>query len=38
VADADGLVALLDELGERLGHVLPRGEDDDNELSDEAAA
>jgi putative membrane protein len=36
--DADALVALLDEMGERLGHALPRGEDDVNELQDHVAA
>lgn len=36
--DADALVALLDEMGERLGHALPRGADDVNELADHVAA
>ena len=36
--DADALVALLDDMGERLGHALPRGADDENELPDHVAA
>ncbi len=36
--DATALIALIDEMGERLGGALPRAADDENELSDEVAA
>jgi uncharacterized membrane protein len=36
--DAAELVALIGEIGERAGHVLPRTADDQNELSDGVSA
>ena len=38
VKNAASLALLIDEVGERLAGALPRGADDENELSDEVAA